>query len=426
MRRNLLFSTALCTGLYVFAAGPAAAQTVEDRVARLEALVRQQADQIDVQQRELAAQRAEIEARGSSFVTEARAPRSSGALPTPRSSSSDGPIVTGRVEPAVPDSRDQLPVGPDEPVGQAPPAATVEVASMPEGAGVLTPRGHLTLEPSVDFTHGSTNRLVFRGVEIVTGIQIGVIEASDADRDAYGVALSARYGLTDRIEIEGRLPYIWRADRVTTLAQRSDQVTRTLNLRGENIGDVEGSIRYQVNTGRDGLPVFTAGLRVKSDTGTSPFEIDRDQFGVASELATGSGFWAVEGSLSALYPTDPAVLFANIAYLYHIPKNVDRTVGDVTIGRVDPGDSFSVAAGFGFALNPRFSFSLAYRHSYITATESELNGVPVEAESLQVGALTLGASYQLTPRITLSSTVEIGVTRDAPDVRVVFRVPYRF
>lgn len=314
-----------------------------------------------------------------------------------------------------------------EPVGEAPPPPPpAEVAAVPEGYGVLTPRGETLFEPSVEYVHGSTNRLVFRGVEIVTGIQIGVIEASDADRNTTSVGLGVRHGLTDRLEIEARLPYLYREDRITTLAQREETATRSYSLVGQGLGDLEFGARYQLNGGRNGWPIFLAGLRVKSDTGTGPFDVRRDAAGIATELATGSGFWGVEGSLSFLYPTDPAVIFGGINYLSHQPKNIDREIGGVLVGKVDPGDSIGLNAGFGFALNPRFSFSLGYKHSYIDPTKSVLGGTPQQSESLNVGAFTFGWSYALNRRVTISNAYEIGTTNDAPDMRIVLRFPVRF
>ncbi|HWT52808.1 MAG TPA: transporter [Caulobacter sp.] len=328
-----------------------------------------------------------------------------------------------QVEPASPGAQG------DEPsrVGQAPPErGAVEVAALPERQGVLTPHGQFVLEPSMDYTHASTNRLVFRGVEIVTGVQIGVIEASDADRNGVGASLAGRYGLSDRLEVQMTVPYVRRADRLTTLAQRDETISRSLSLKGSGLGDVELGVRYQINRTRAGRPVFIGALRVKGDTGTSPFEIDRDEFGVARRLATGSGFWAVEPGLTFLYPTDPIVIFGGASYLYHMPRDIDRTIGEVRVGKVDPGDAIGVNAGFGFAINPKFSFSLGYRHSYILPTKSRINGVGQKSESLQVGVFAFGWSLRLNDRMTLSNGYEFGATSDAPDVRVALRLPYRF
>lgn len=317
---------------------------------------------------------------------------------------------------------------PQGPVGEAPPeqppATTVE--ALPEGQNALLGAGRLVIEPSIEYSRSSSNRFVFRGVEIVTGVQIGLIEANDTARDTLTGALAVRYAITDRLEIEGRIPYIYRNDRITTVAQQSTTTMQTFELNGSNMGDVEMSLRYQLNNGAGGMPIFVAGARVKSDTGLGPFDLERDISGVSTELATGSGFWGVQGSVSMLYPSDPVVIFANASYLYNIASDIDETFGAVTVGEVDPGDSIGVGFGFGFALNPRFSYSLGYSHSYVLPTTTELNDVHQESSELQVGSLSFGMSFRATERLTLSSSVDIGVTEDAPDVRVALRAPFRW
>lgn len=312
------------------------------------------------------------------------------------------------------------------PVGEAPPAPTEpppQLAALPEGAGVLTPKGRLSIEPSYEYTRSSSNRLVYRGVEIVTGIQVGLLEANDADRDTVVGAISARYGLTKRIEVEARAPYVYRFDRILTVAQSNTSVSREQELDGQDIGDIEASLRYQVNRPRNGGPAFVAGVKVKADTGTGPYEIKRDSAGVAEELATGSGFTSGAVSLSMLLPTDPAVIFANVNYLGTVAKNVDRQVGQAFVGRVVPGASFGGGVGFGFALNQRFSYSLGYSHSYIMGTKSVISNTRQESSDLHVGAMSFGMSYRVSPRVSLAGNVELGATNDAPDSRVTLRVP---
>lgn len=301
-----------------------------------------------------------------------------------------------------------------------------QLAAIPEGIAVLSRPGKLALDLSTEYTRSSANRLVFRGIEIVPGVQIGVIEANEADRDTGVATFAAKYGVTSRLEVEVRAPYVWRNDTVTTVQQRDQAVTRTIDLSGDGIGDVEGSIRYQINGGERGRPIFIASLRAKSDTGEGPFEIPRDEFGIATHLATGSGFWGVEPSVSFLYPSDPAVIYGSLSYFAHLPRDIDKTEGDILIGRVDPGDAIGLAIGFGFSLNPKFSFSLGYKHNYIRPTESELNGTVERSDSLQVGALQFGMSYLLGERFSLNGNFEFGVTEDAPDMRFVLRVPIVF
>jgi hypothetical protein len=416
VRKLTCFGTASAAALAIscLSAGGAFAQTgegLQSKLDRLEAQLRQQDRLLAEQQNRLDAQAQELERlRLLSDVMLDQA-RGAGALPQ------------GEVTPAIPQPAPRL----SGPVGAPPPELPkAQVAAVPEGYGVLTPQGRWVLEPSLDYSHSSSNRLVFRGIEIVTGVQIGVIEASDADRNSVTGAITARYGVADRLEVEARIPWVHRDDRITTLAHRDVIGSKPLQLEGSGLGDIEFAARYQVNRGLDGWPVFLAGLRAKSDTGTGPFDVARDEFAVATELATGSGFWGVEGSLSFLYPTDPIVIFGGLSYLAHLPKDIDKTFGDDPVERVDPGDSIGLNAGFGFALNPRFSFSLGYKHNYIYPTKMVIGGTRQESEALHAGAFTFGWSLGLTPRISLNNTYEIGTTADAPDARVVFRLPVRF
>ncbi len=165
---------------------------------------------------------------------------------------------------------------------------------------------------------------------------------------------------------------------------------------------------------------------MKSDTGLGPFDVERDQQGVSTELATGSGFWGVQGSLSFMYPSDPVVLYGNISYLYNMPRDIDQQIGQVFIGQVDPGDSIGLGFGFGFAVNPRVSYSIGYSHSYVLPTETELDTTTARSTELQVGTVQLGLSFRATERLTLATGVDIGVTQDAPDVRISLRTPFRF
>ena len=316
---------------------------------------------------------------------------------------------------------------PDAPVGEAPPPSESpeqRVAAVPEGQGVLTRAGELIFEPSFEYTRSSTNRLVFRGIELIPGIQIGLIEATDADRDTLVGTASLRYGISDRLEAEVRIPYLYRNDRIEVVQQRDEGIVRSIALREDGIGDAEFSLRYQFNRPVGQKPIFVGTLRVKSDTGKGPFEVGYDEFGVATGLATGSGFWAVQPGLNFLMPSDPAVIYGGVAYLYHIPRDVNEMVGDVMIGRVDPGDAVSANIGFGFALNPRFSFSLGYRHNYIFPTKTEIGDTNQKSNYLHVGSLNFGMSYRLTQRDVINLGFEIGVTEDAPDVSITLRMPF--
>jgi hypothetical protein len=413
-------------------------QRQEERLNAQERLLREQQQQIAEQRSLIERQRRDIEAMSDMELGDVRGAGLPSSALNFNGLEGDEPIRLNRRaplmtlaqadgaggSPAATPAADAAPAGP---VGEAPPEQQQQtVEALPEGQNALLGRGRLVIEPSLEYSRSSNNRLVFRGAVIAEGIQIGLLEANDTARDTIVASVAARYAVTDRLEVEARVPYIYRNDRITTLSQNSTQTTRTYELNGGEIGDIEFSARYQLNEGRNGAPIWVASARVKSDTGRGPFDLARDAQGVATELATGSGFWGVQGGVSVLYPSDPVVLFANASYLYNIERDVDATFGSVTVGHVDPGDSISGGFGFGFALNPRFSFSLGYSHAYVMETETELNGTQQTSSALQVGTLQFGMSFRATERQTVSTSVDVGVTRDAPDVRVSFRAPFRW
>lgn len=302
-----------------------------------------------------------------------------------------------------------------------------EVTLIAERGGVLTRKGWFVVQPEFEYSHSSLNRFVFQGIELVETVLIGVIEASDADRDSYTESVTLRYGITNRLEVDTRIPYVIRDDRVTnTVVNISPALATTQELSGDDIGDVEFGAHYQINYGLGGWPFFVANVRAKTDTGTGPFDVPRDANGIETELATGSGFWGVEPSLTVIYPTDPAVLFANVGYLWNIERDIDQQVGSSFISTVNPGDSINVSFGLGVALNEKVSISLGYDHSYVQGTESTIGGTLSESDSLQVGSFLFGISMALTDSIGINVNLAAGQTEDAPDARVTVRLPIAF
>lgn len=323
-----------------------------------------------------------------------------------------------------------------QPVGQEPQQREEqpEVQAISDIGGVLTPRGQLVLEPSLQYSHSSTNRLTFRGVEILSTLLIGVFEAEDADRDTWTAAMTGRWGVTDRLELELKLPYVYRDDSLfATVAtpedtQQGSDITR--DLSGDGVGDIELAAHYQINSGQNGGPFFIGNLRYKSATGEGPFDIRRDSDGIEQELATGSGFHSIEPSITMLYPSDPAVYFANLGYLYNIKDDINKQITeDIRIGEVEPGNAIRVSFGMAYAINARSSFTLGFKNDFIDNTKTEFidseNGSTSaqSSRSLNIASLLLGWSYQVSPRTSVSLNLELGVTEDAPDTLLTFRVP---
>jgi opacity protein-like surface antigen len=322
----------------------------------------------------------------------------------------------------------EAPAGQPQTVGKPPEERrlTIEDLGALQAGGVLTPKGMLVVEPSFTYSQSGVNRFTFRGSEIVETVLIGVVEAEDADRDFYEAALTLRYGVTNRLEVEARIPGVYRDDRVGTTANLAGtDVEFEESLDGSGLGDIEAAVHYQINQGGAGIPYVVANLRAKFPTGRGPFDVDRDPFGIETELPTGSGFYSIEPSLTFIYPSDPVVLFANIGYLFNLERDVDKTIGGQEIGEVDPGDSIRFGFGFSFAVNESMSFSLGYSQDLIQKTETEVNGVTTKAEKLTVGSISIGVAHRLTDWMSIDVGTSFGVTSDAPDVSLGVRLPIR-
>jgi uncharacterized coiled-coil protein SlyX len=323
------------------------------------------------------------------------------------------------------------------PVGQAPsrrqdtrpPEIAPLLAQQP---GVLSPRGRFTLEPSLQYSYYSSDRVSIVGYTIIPALVIGLIDVRTVHRSTAVAGLTARYGLTNRLEIEGRIPYVYRND--DTISRPIDltpsSAATVFNADGSGLGDIELAARYQLNIPEPGHPYFIGGLRLKTRTGEDPFEVD--YLAVApglptlqTSLPTGSGFYSLQPSLSFIYPTDPAVFFGGINYQWNIKRDVDKTVAGTFVGEVDAGDAVGIGFGMGLGLNERSSFSIGYDHTWYG--ESKQDGVvPDGTTGFQTASLLLGYSYRLNKNASLSLSIGAGLTDDTPDTQFTIRVPYRF
>lgn len=320
----------------------------------------------------------------------------------------------------------QPPQPPQTPVGQAPkpPEQPPEIAQIfPDQPGVLTPKGALTLEPSLQYANSTNNRVALVGFTIIPAITIGLINIQAVERDTWTAALTARYGITNRLEFETRIPYLYREDSIITRPIATPSVTDSVfDASGHGIGDVEFAARYQLNRGGADSAYYVATLRAKSRTGTSPFEVDIDPAtNLERELPTGSGFWAVQPQLTWLLPSDPVVLFGSLSYLYNFKRDVGRG-----FGTVDPGNVFGFNIGMGLSLNEKFSFSVGYDHASIAppSQEGDFTNQLAAASTVQVGTLLIGGAYQLGRSTLLNVSLGVGVTASAPDLQLTVRLPY--
>ncbi len=340
---------------------------------------------------------------------------------------SQSKIVSAKNTAAPPTSPNRLP---SKPVGQAPPGAT-EKPRPPEiprlsdtVGGVLTRKGKIVVEPSLQYAYTSNNRVFLDAFTFLPAIAIGLIDLREVKRHSFIGTLGARYGVTDRLEVEFRAPYVYRSD-----SQRSRPVSigagvdETFNATGNDIGDLEFASRYQLNSGSGGWPILVGNIVATAPTGKSPFDVKLVQAqGVPgatfpTELPTGAGYFSFQPSLTALYPTDPAVFFGNLSYSYNAETSTN-------FGKINPGDALGLSFGMGFGINERSSYSLGYSHKHVL--ESEIRGIAIKGSTLDIGQLLVGYSFKYSPKTTFNLSLGVGTTTDAQDVTLNFRMPMTF
>lgn len=310
-------------------------------------------------------------------------------------------------------------------------------------AGILTPRGTLTIEPSLKYATTSTDRVFLEGFGplVLPSFFLGVIDIRETDRKTAVAAVTARYGINNRLQVAAKIPYVFRDDKT-----RSRPISQALfnddvfDADGHGIGDVEVAVDYQFNDGTGGWPFMTGSLRVKTPTGTNPYDVETfdvvptDENGdcfradpadqcliqkFPKELATGTGTWSIQPSVTFLYPTDPAVFFGTLDYSFNLENDFGKD-----IGKVNPGNAFGLSGGMGFGINDRSSFSLGF--SYKHGFETEQNGIEINGSDYDIGQILIGYSFRWSKDTNVNLSVGVGATDDAQDFELTLRVPTNF
>lgn len=420
-RRNLFSMLGVACAL-----GVASATQAEETTTASQASMEELRKQLEAQSRQIAVQQRELEEEMRRMESHKRALQE-----TRRQVEIMKARLDGRPEPRVRTDVAQAESGTPQHVGKAPEPARDSrpqaIARIFEQPGVLTPRGKFTFEPSLQYSYSSNNRVALVGFTIIPAITIGLIDIRSVNRSTFIGALTGRYGLTNRLEVEAKLPYVHRND--STLTRPFGAVSETdsaFDSSGNGIGDVEFAARYQLNEGGGDRPYYIGGLRVKMRNGKDPFEVEVDpNTNLAKTLPTGSGFYGIQPSLTIIYPSDPAVFFGSASYLWNLKRDINRTVGLANIGTVDPGDALGFNFGMGLALNEKASFSLGYDHSIVGKDKFDGNFLPT-SQTRQLGSLLVGYAYRLNNRTSLNLSLGMGVTSEAPNVQLTLRAPITF
>ena len=292
-----------------------------------------------------------------------------------------------------------------------------------ERGAVLLPRGTLQIEPSVDYAKFSGDRIAIDGLALFNAIIIGTIRVDDLDREILTAQLRARFGITNRLQADLTIPYIYRRDTEVLGVATNSAFENTFT--GQGIGDIQAGLTYQVLLGRGWIPATLFRLFGRFPTGEHPFNIPTRPVGTMGidrrlvRAPTGSGFFAVGSTVTFVYTSDPVAFFFGGGYTANLP----RTFSNVGAS-INPGDSYNFFAGMNVALNERVSLNLSFVNE--RTLRSTQGGFIVPGSAFNDARVVLGASVALNKHVTLLINTGIGLTEQSPDFSFTVSLPITF
>ncbi|WP_425510935.1 transporter [Xanthomonas chitinilytica] len=299
----------------------------------------------------------------------------------------------------------------------------------------------LTLENSLSYARYDRKQLTLNGFLALDAIFLGNIAIENVESDSLTYNFAARWGVNPKLTLNLDVPYVARK----TIYQKggaggSAAAIAQEETRGDGIGDVTVSANYKLFAEGRRRPETVMTVGVTAPTGREPYGLDwkvieRDdddfiRFAVPAQQPTGNGVWQANLGLSAVKTADPAILFGNIGYIHSFKRSfddIDSNPDTVNPGDVKLGGSYYFGAGVAFAFNERTSLSISFSDKLSARASTRYkNGqwVKVIGSDANAGTLNLGVTYALTPHATFVSMLGIGLTPDAPDFTLAFKVPY--
>lgn len=226
--------------------------------------------------------------------------------------------------------------------------------------------------------------------------------------------LNLEYGVLNNLSMNFGLPFVYKYDK------RSGSDSREMT----DLGDANLSLQYQPFKAGPTWPVLIVVVNGSFPTGRSPYKINSD-----TELATGNGYYAAGGGLSFSKTLDPVVAYGSVTYTHPFATtDMDQIQSDGSVlTEVAAGDTIGASLGLGFALSYRTSLNLSYQYAYHCESKYFFtDGSSTGGSSWVTSSVSIGAGWRLSPRFSVYTRVDIGLTSDDPDFIFNLRIPVRF
>lgn len=304
----------------------------------------------------------------------------------------------------------------------------------------------LTIENGVSYAWYDRRELTLNGFLALDAIFLGNIALQDVKSNILTYTLAARYGVSPRLTLNMEVPYLARS---TSYIQGGAGGAATSLLEetttGTGVGDITLSANYKLFTETDRRPDTVLTFGVIAPTGRNPYGISwtapgtngqtsdsNGHFAVPDQQPTGNGVWQTSLGISAVKTMDPAIVFANLGYTHTFPRSfpdINTDPQTTTPGSVNLGDSYSFGAGVAFAFNERTSLSMSFSDKINGKAALRSQGgqwVKVVGSDANAATFNFGVTYALSKHTTLVTLLGIGLTPDAPNYMLTFKIPYIF
>jgi hypothetical protein len=223
--------------------------------------------------------------------------------------------------------------------------------------------------------------------------------------EAFALGMSLDVGLPAGMMLSARIPYVHRDTNAGS---------------NTGVGDMGIALSKKLMNETASAPALVARLGYVHNNGKAPF----------SPVPIGSGFRAVDVSLSAYKRFDPLVLYGNVSYAHAFDRPVVVPAaggGTAFTGAIAPGNTRGIGMGVSLAATPEISLDAGASMAYSAGTRiSPASGVSFVTPSTKVGFLTFGTSILLKRNLLLSLSVGSGLTRQSADSVFSVALPYTF
>ncbi|MBI9090073.1 MAG: SPOR domain-containing protein [Desulfobacterium sp.] len=220
------------------------------------------------------------------------------------------------------------------------------------------------------------------------------------------------YPMMDNLTLEASIPFVYEYDAVG----RDDSKHVT------DFGDVSFGASFQPIKAGGKIPSMIFNTTLTCPMGRSPYEVNP-----AYDLSTGTGGYALAGSVSLSKAIDPIMAFGTLSYNYRFPiKDLDYKIGGNTLERFDRGDSLGFSVGLGYSVSYITSVTLGYSYSYTFKSKRYYIGAePQEYQTQTSSSLSIGSSWRLSNKLRVNVSLGIGLG-NSEYFSLSFRLPMEF